>query len=224
MAWVATEDFTGYTTATDLADQGSPGGTGWASGWQDNGVGHWTAETAPSGLTGISARCGANTNNTHAYREVSTPVTSGTIQWKMKIDRTDPSDYAGIILETVYNTAKIYLTFGSTAGGTGGNGNFGTRNGVTWQSIGATYAANTVYTVALAFDAATDQFTVSIDGAAALGPFNAAATFTDIRIVRLDCSATNGVELWIDDIGPESAPPAVTAPTLYVNRAAIRSN
>lgn len=205
MTWVATESFEGYTVGVDLADQSVPGGSGWAGGWTDNGIGHWTAENLGGSRV---ARCGANTNNTHAYRTLATPAADGALTWRMRIDVTNPSDFAGVTLDEGApdgSNARCYIAFA----GDGLIKIYDNASG--YISLGVAYSANTWYTIALQFDAVTNKYRAKVDS----GPWSAwvlvnTATLTTITHIRLDCSSVPSptVELLVDDIQPYFPSPA----------------
>jgi len=197
MSWVATEDFDSYSATADLNAQN--GGTGWSSGWDLFDGGAWTVETAPAGgQGGNTARCAANVTNTKYRRALTSTTTEGTLQWQMRINRTDPNAFTAVVLTSDHGSGSIpYISCSFSADG---QIQIYNGNGDVFVNLQA-YSADTWYTITLDFN--STQYRAKVDS----GSYSSFVDIdngpmTSIGSIMLWCSATNTTTFYVDDIRP----------------------
>lgn len=156
MAWVATEDFDGYTPGADLNTQN--GGSGWSGAWSKiSGTTGVTVETAPTGMSGQAARFRNPSDEVTYERSLTTAQSAGSVRVKLHITElhTGATD-VGFFLADASNTLVFIRLHPS--------GVVDAFNNVTDVQIG-TYSANTTITIDIEFDdgAQPDTFRARVD-------------------------------------------------------------
>lgn len=200
-AWVATDDFDGYTLSADLNTLN--GGSGWSAGWVDGGGGTMTIETAPAGGQGGKAvRSNSATVSTIYHRTVTSAVTAGTVGFRMRVSISNPNDFVGVWLSST-TTGHMYIKFDSD-----GNIKIFNGTGSTYDTIQA-YSVDTWYTIEIDFDdaAQNDLYRARVNG----GSYTSYklvnnTSYASINRFNIEDSATGAHTFWLDDIGLAGTP------------------
>lgn len=213
MAWVATADFNGLTTAT-LNGQG--GGSGWSANWGTTGSfnpNNWTvqATTVYEGAKAITCSTGATIERTLT----TTLSGDGNIMYfAMRASGTFSDIPNGLVFRASGDATRVKIDFNT-------NGNITLEAGASTITLVSSYAANTWYVFRVTLNVTSNTCTV----ASSTGAFGSSSTFgadsapitmaASGNIDGLYPSCQGGASIFLDYISDTS--PFTTAPVTSGN-------
>lgn len=213
-AWVATDNFDGYSTGAALHSLN--GGSGWAGAWTKiDGNDEVTIETAPAGGQGGNAIRVQNTNTTNdeIYRRAITGISAGIVRFRARINHTAVNQGPVVSLRDG-TQGRMYVKFEI-------DGNiklydFDITSYVTIQA----YSADTWYTIDIEFDdsAQPDKYRARVDEGTWSGWKTVdGGSYTTITTLGVASESENSTTLqfWVDDIKPLVTPTRRTTQPIF---------
>lgn len=197
MAWVATDDFNGYS---DGSISGLNGGSGWSAGWSlASGTIDVQGTTTYEGAKAITANTSAADL---VSRALTSTVTVGTMYIAMRASATTVVGFT--ILENGAGTGKMYIKFDSD-----GNIKIFDNGAGAYQTIQA-YSANTWYLIAIDFDntGQPNKYRAKVDNGSYTSYYTVnGGSYTSISHIRLETDTGTGSVFWdrISDTAPTTA-------------------